>query len=54
MSQPAHTDSREARQDLDRLLRQVVIVGTIAVLLIPAARGSTQLLGWLLRHEMLQ
>ena len=47
MSKPADTDSREARQALDRLLRQVVIVGTIAVLLVPAARGSTQLLGWL-------
>ena len=44
MSQNAQPDSH---QFLDRLLRQVVIVGTIAVLLIPAARGSTQLLGWL-------
>ncbi len=40
----AHSDSHAA---LDRLLRQLVIVGTIAVLLIPAARGSTDMLGWL-------
>lgn len=44
MSQQADMDSHHA---LDRLLRQVVIVGTLTVLLIPAARGSTQLLGWL-------
>lgn len=44
MHQQADTDSHDA---LDRLLRQVVIVGTLAVLLIPAARGSTHLLGWL-------
>ena len=44
MSQFAEADSHQV---LDRLLRQVVIVGTLAVLLIPAARGSTQLLGWL-------
>jgi hypothetical protein len=41
---PAQSDSHEV---LDRLLRQVVIVGTLAVLLIPAARGSTEMLGWL-------
>ena len=44
MSQPAKTNSHEA---LDRLLRQVVIIGTLAVLLIPAARGSSALFGWL-------
>ncbi len=44
MHQQPHIDSHD---ELDRLLRQVVIVGTLAVLLIPAARGSTQLLGWL-------
>lgn len=44
MSQPARTDSHEA---LDRLLRQVVVIGTLAVLLIPAARGSSEWLGWL-------
>ncbi|MEO5629083.1 MAG: hypothetical protein ABIQ62_04855 [Thermomonas sp.] len=43
MHQPAYTETRDT---LDRLLRQVVIIGTIAVLLIPAARGSTELLGW--------
>ena len=47
MSKPAHTDSQQAHQALDRLLRQVVIIGTLAVVLIPAARGSTQWLGWL-------
>lgn len=44
MSQPAHTDTRQA---LDRLLRQVVVVGTLAVLLVPAARGNTGLFGWM-------
>ena len=32
---------------LDRLLRQVVILGALAVLLIPAARGSSAFIGWL-------
>jgi hypothetical protein len=45
MSQPARTD--DTREALDRLLRQVVIVGTLAVLLVPAARGSSEWLGWL-------
>ena len=44
MHQPAKPESRET---LDRLLRQLVIVGTTVVLLIPAARGTTQLLGWM-------
>lgn len=35
------------RTDLDTLLRHTVILGTLAVLLIPGARGSTALLGWL-------
>ncbi|TCT25189.1 hypothetical protein [Thermomonas haemolytica] len=35
------------RQDLDRLLRHLVTLGALAVLLIPAARGSSTLLGWL-------
>ena len=35
------------RQDLDSLLRQAVILGTLAVLLVPAARGHSQWLGWL-------
>jgi len=35
------------RTDLDTVLRNAVILGTLAVLLIPAARGSTALLGWL-------
>ena len=29
------------REDLDALLRQAVTLGTLAVLLIPAARGSS-------------
>ncbi len=33
--------------DLDSALRQAVILGTLAVLLIPAARGSSDWLGWL-------
>ena len=34
-------------RDLDSALRQTVILGTLAVLLIPAARGSSDWLGWL-------
>ena len=34
-------------RDLDALLRQLVILGALAVLLIPAARGSSALFGWL-------
>jgi len=32
---------------LDSTLRQAVILGTLAVLLVPAARGSSEWLGWL-------
>ena len=32
---------------LDSALRQAVILGTLAVLLVPAARGSSEWLGWL-------
>lgn len=35
------------RQDLDVLLRRAVTLGTLAVLLIPAARGHHEWLGWL-------
>ena len=35
------------REDLDSALRQAVILGTLAVLLIPAARGNSEWLGWL-------
>ena len=35
------------REDLDALLRQAVTLGTLAVLLIPAARGHHEWLGWL-------
>ena len=34
-------------RDLDSILRQTVILGTLAVLLIPAARGSSEWFGWL-------
>lgn len=34
-------------RDLDSALRQAVILGTLAVLLVPAARGSSDWLGWL-------
>ena len=44
MHQPAHTDPRDT---LDRLLRRLVIIGTAAVLLIPAARSSLELIGWM-------
>lgn len=33
-------------RDLDSALRQAVILGTVAVLLIPAARGNSEWLGW--------
>lgn len=35
------------RESLDAALRHAVILGTLAVLLIPAARGSSEWLGWL-------
>ncbi|MGE4366064.1 hypothetical protein [Thermomonas sp.] len=35
------------RQDLDRLLRHLVTLGALAVLLVPAARGTSTLFGWL-------
>ncbi len=35
------------REQLDAILRHAVILGTLAVLLIPAARGSSAWLGWL-------
>ena len=35
------------RQDLDVLLRRAVTLGTLAVLLIPAARAHHEWLGWL-------
>ena len=35
------------RDSLDAILRHAVILGTLAVLLIPAARGSSEWLGWL-------
>lgn len=34
-------------RDLDSCLRQLVILGALAVLLVPAARGSSTVLGWL-------
>lgn len=49
MNQSNHSNSHDSlsRGALDRLLRQAVILGTLAVLLIPAARGSSALIGWL-------
>ena len=35
------------REQLDSALRHAVILGTLAVLLIPAARGSSEWFGWL-------
>ena len=35
------------REQLDAILRHAVILGTLAVLLVPAARGSSEWLGWL-------
>ena len=35
------------REELDALVRQAVTLGTLAVLLIPAARGSSEWFGWL-------
>jgi len=34
-------------RDLDSILRHAVILGALAVLLVPAARGSSQWFGWL-------
>lgn len=39
--------NRNNLDNLDNVLRHAVILGTLAVLLVPAARGSTALLGWL-------
>ena len=39
---PAAIDPR-----LERALRRIVLVGLLAVLALPAARGSSALLGWL-------
>ena len=36
-----------SRDQLDAFLRHAVILGTLAVLLIPGARGSSEWLGWL-------
>ncbi len=49
MNQSNQSNSHDSltRDALDRLLRQVVILGTLAVLLIPAARGSSAFIGWL-------
>ena len=49
MNHANHSDSHDSlsRGALDRLLRQMVILGALAVLLIPAARGSSDLIGWL-------
>lgn len=35
------------REQLDAVLRHAVILGALAVLLVPAARGSSEWLGWL-------
>lgn len=35
------------RDSLDATLRHAVILGTLAILLIPAARGSSEWFGWL-------
>ena len=34
------------RHDLDAILRQAVVLGGLAVLLVPAARGHGEWLGW--------
>ena len=34
-------------RDLDSCLRQLVILGALAVLLVPAARGHSELFGWM-------
>lgn len=47
MHQSYQSDSHDTRQVLERLLRHAVILGAVAVLLIPAARGSSALIGWL-------
>lgn len=34
-------------QSLEPVLRQLVVAGTLLVLLVPAARGSSEWIGWL-------
>lgn len=34
------------RKDLDAVLRHAVVLGALAVLLVPGARGSSELIGW--------
>ena len=41
----SHTTTIDPR--LERALRRIVLVGLLAVMLLPAARGSSALLGWL-------
>ena len=41
------SDTHDIHQALERLLRQLVILGALTVLLIPAARGSSVWVGWL-------
>ena len=41
------THASSNHQRLDAALRHAVILGTLAILLIPAARGSNEWLGWL-------
>ena len=47
MHQFNHPDSQATHHTLERLLQHVVILGSLAVLLIPAVRGSSALIGWL-------
>ena len=35
------------REQLDAVLRHAVILGTLAILFIPAARGGSEWFGWL-------
>ena len=35
------------REQLDAVLRHAVIIGTLAILFIPAARGGSEWFGWL-------
>lgn len=52
---PIFTESHASRSHapvavdphLERALRRIVLVGLLAVLLLPAARGSSALFGWL-------
>lgn len=43
---PRH-DTRDDLDSIDHVLRYLLAIGAVLVLLLPAARGSSQTVGWL-------